>query len=499
MAARLPTVGGDDGNWGTILNQYLQVAHNSDGTLKNLVYNVKDYGAVADGSTDDRAAIQSAIDAAAAAGGGIVFMPAGTYVVGANPTTPTNNIACALRLGNHVWLVGAGMISTIIKLASGANVSVISNYISTNGTEANAEFCAIRDLQIQGNKSNQSGTSHGIYFSCYPSGSKATNDDDFDTHQLFDNVMIYQCLSNGFYMTNRSSSILNNVFSYKCDGYGFNPTYDTVLTGCVSGWSGVQGFYVDHASVTLEGCKAFYSGQITSTSGNGFHIRNNTNGGVSLTGCIAQDNKNSGFTLDTSNRTTLVGCVADSNSTRSAGISPGYDLYAATYSTLSGCLAFERKADNSTSYQRNALRIRSSSTNNRIELTHSAANSATISTAIMSASDSLEGNNIYINNQGFNGTQSVTYASSVTPDPYAGSTLRITLTGAITIGATTNHHAGSRMTFIFTQGGSGGYSVTWNAAYKVNWSPDTTLGKINTITFQYDGSSWIQIAATTGL
>lgn len=33
--ARLPTVGGDDGNWGTILNEYLEVDHNADGTHKN--------------------------------------------------------------------------------------------------------------------------------------------------------------------------------------------------------------------------------------------------------------------------------------------------------------------------------------------------------------------------------------------------------------------------------------------------------------------------------
>lgn len=31
--ARLPVVGGDSQNWGTLLNQFLQVAHNSDGTL----------------------------------------------------------------------------------------------------------------------------------------------------------------------------------------------------------------------------------------------------------------------------------------------------------------------------------------------------------------------------------------------------------------------------------------------------------------------------------
>lgn len=44
--------------------------------------NVMNYGAVGNGTTDDRAAIQSAIDAAASgAGGGVVYFPAGTYRV----------------------------------------------------------------------------------------------------------------------------------------------------------------------------------------------------------------------------------------------------------------------------------------------------------------------------------------------------------------------------------------------------------------------------------
>lgn len=34
--ARLPTPGGDSGNWGAILNDYLAQAHKSDGTLKNI-------------------------------------------------------------------------------------------------------------------------------------------------------------------------------------------------------------------------------------------------------------------------------------------------------------------------------------------------------------------------------------------------------------------------------------------------------------------------------
>lgn len=31
----LPTVGGDNNNWGTVLNSFLLVAHNPDGSLKN--------------------------------------------------------------------------------------------------------------------------------------------------------------------------------------------------------------------------------------------------------------------------------------------------------------------------------------------------------------------------------------------------------------------------------------------------------------------------------
>ena len=45
------------------------------------VFNVKAYGATADDKTDDTSAIQDAIDAATKARGGVVYFPAGRYVL----------------------------------------------------------------------------------------------------------------------------------------------------------------------------------------------------------------------------------------------------------------------------------------------------------------------------------------------------------------------------------------------------------------------------------
>ncbi len=55
-------------------------------------FNVEDYGAVHDGVTDDTVAIQDAIDACMAAGGGTVFFPNGIYAIkGALQSTSTYN------------------------------------------------------------------------------------------------------------------------------------------------------------------------------------------------------------------------------------------------------------------------------------------------------------------------------------------------------------------------------------------------------------------------
>ena len=120
--ARLPSPGGDSGNWGDLLNEYLAVDHNPDGTHKG-VYNVKEYGAKGDGTTHDEIAIQKAIDAAGQNGGGVIFFPSGTYIVDRSiqlgkPFTYSDGLTVDFTCYDNLWLTGAGIGATIIKCTS---------------------------------------------------------------------------------------------------------------------------------------------------------------------------------------------------------------------------------------------------------------------------------------------------------------------------------------------------------------------------------------------
>lgn len=71
------------------------------------VYNIKDYGAIADGKTVNSASIQKAIDACSAAGGGRVYVPAGVFVTGTIHLKSNIN----LYLENGAVLLGSAKLS----------------------------------------------------------------------------------------------------------------------------------------------------------------------------------------------------------------------------------------------------------------------------------------------------------------------------------------------------------------------------------------------------
>lgn len=69
--------------WFTVLTLTLRALAAEPGVL-----NVRDFGAAGDGRTDDTAAFQKALDAAAAAGGGTVFAPRGNYLFAGRLNVP---------------------------------------------------------------------------------------------------------------------------------------------------------------------------------------------------------------------------------------------------------------------------------------------------------------------------------------------------------------------------------------------------------------------------
>lgn len=105
------------------------------------VFNVKhpDFGATGDGVTDDTAAIQLAIDAVVAAGGGIVYLPVGVYLVSSSLT-----IGASGSTTTGVRLVGAGAYNTTILPTSAFASSPI--ILFTNGRSSGVE-----DMSIRGN------------------------------------------------------------------------------------------------------------------------------------------------------------------------------------------------------------------------------------------------------------------------------------------------------------------------------------------------------------
>lgn len=104
--------------------------------IEGAVFNVLDFGAVGDNTTDDTTAIQAAIDAANAAyvggsqlgGGNEVFMPAGRYKI------------TGLIIKNGVNLRGAGRLNTQLRVAGSGSIGLAATANSSTMTSADNRF-----------------------------------------------------------------------------------------------------------------------------------------------------------------------------------------------------------------------------------------------------------------------------------------------------------------------------------------------------------------------
>jgi hypothetical protein len=102
------------------------------------IYPVTAYGAVGDGITNDRAAIQACINACSAAGGGVVYFPPGTYGIGTS----------AVYLADGVSLMGCGHGASILRILASNTTTNMIVYAAPPGPYNNV---LISDLGFEGN------------------------------------------------------------------------------------------------------------------------------------------------------------------------------------------------------------------------------------------------------------------------------------------------------------------------------------------------------------
>lgn len=191
--------------------------------------NVKDFGAIGDGTTDDTTSIQNAAAAAKAAGQGL-FFPPGTYLH--NSVLTFNGIAVSGSGAASVLLAGSSNNSAVI--LTGANASLTNIWVTTSGlpsvsnpgTKPNAatvlvqtatQFNILNDVIIQGTgrygvfvQKSSVGLISGDYFN----GTGSNNDTGVVNDGSF-NISVH-----GNYFQNEDVCVLNFPFSGLLSGFG---------------------------------------------------------------------------------------------------------------------------------------------------------------------------------------------------------------------------------------------------------------------------------------
>lgn len=171
------------------------------------VYNVKHYGATGDGVTDDLGAIQTAIEAAVDAGGGVVVIPEGTYYC---------SDKLSLEIVEYIIIAGCGRHSNIVWTNSS-----IDCLVEFGG--ARFRRTTIKDLRLTGPGKAVGTAINGIYaHSTMPS-------EDVN----FDGVLVEDVSGSGFVIDGWFSSTIRRCAAQSCGQHGM--VFDSSTTCLIEG------------------------------------------------------------------------------------------------------------------------------------------------------------------------------------------------------------------------------------------------------------------------
>lgn len=229
-------------------------------------YDIRDFGAIEGAGINNQPMIQAAIDAAAEAGGGVVYIPPGVWGVAVNPDGYGS-----IHLADNVFLKGAGMGASTVRLMDGSSVD-ITGIIRTTWGESTANT-GLADLSIDGNKANTTGKVDGFYTGPLP-GSPMRDSDiqvlrveihdvsryGFDPHEQTERLSIKDSVAHhngidGFVLDYNVDAEISGNISYENGRHGFNlvtTSHDILMTDNVAHSNGGAGIVVQRGSEDIE-------------------------------------------------------------------------------------------------------------------------------------------------------------------------------------------------------------------------------------------------------
>lgn len=303
----------------------------------SLVTSVKDFGAVGDGTTDDTAAIQNAINSLPLnpagdgilsplgyANGGTIYIPRGRY-----------KVSSTLTLRRGVRITGEGRESSqLISYTAGS----VLKYLDS-GRYVQDEI-VVENLSIWQDASVASTSGAAIEVSFGSVSPPSTNlvcrnliiNGGYRGVMLgagiwssMDNCNVSNCVTNGveIQLTNgaqsapTTSTTFKNCYSSSNGAAGFriNGASYTSLVGCASDSNGTYGYYLDAGNAG-----ALYACGAEENTLGGAYLKNTTGAVINLNVMHTTSGVKHGVTLEACNRTTLLGGVYQADTVTGYGI-----------------------------------------------------------------------------------------------------------------------------------------------------------------------------------
>lgn len=424
--------------------------------LHSGIFDPKLHGAVYDGATGASAAINAAIAAAKAAGGGVVEVrtSGASAIVYLDADVVVEEGVWFRGIGSGTVFTGPGKIRIPGSGAVFADRIKISDFSMTGST---ASVCVDLD-----NLGGIGGLQLG-----WP-------------RLTVENVTVVDPTGIGFRLTNSAiiEARLINCVVMRPSGVAF-AVYgtDNYLIGCSVGGAasggGEPGFALAGGNNKLIGCKAYgLTGYGVALAGSGRHV---------ISGVEVQDCVKGGYQIESSNNT-LAACLSDTNgrygflvngdnnSIDGSVIGPGGGGTAMT--TQVGVSIVKGKVGN----------------NIRVAVS-----------ALARVGGGLAGNTIICG--GEEGSQTIAYAATVVPNPWLGRTILMTLTGNVVVKGPIDSTFGHRLLFLFRQDGTGSRTITFDSTYRTTaaWAPAGTPNTVDSIEFVHDGTRYVQTNVTLGI